>query len=121
MRIFSARAIIVLCLATLLLSGCFDRTKRIATHTLIGDDGRLDVATYTAALQSRFAAGSSVVKLTHYVNATGGTCGETETDQLRCEIPVRGTVCISNFIGLDVQTNDGLITKLTIHSGNLTC
>jgi hypothetical protein len=121
MRIFSARDIIMLCLSTLLFSGCFDRTKRIATHTLIGDDGRLDIATYTAAIQSRFAAGSSVVKLTQYVNATGGTCGETETDKLRCEIPVRGTVCVANLIGLDVQTNGGLIAKLAIHSGDLTC
>jgi hypothetical protein len=121
MRMFSACAITAFSLSTLLLSGCFDRTKRIATHTLIGDDGRLDIAAYTAALQSRFAAGSSVVKLTHYVNATGGTCGEPEPDKFRCEIPVRGTVCVASLIGLEVQANGGIIATLTIHSGSLTC
>jgi hypothetical protein len=121
MRKFSASAIILLCSFALLFSGCFDRTKRIATHTLIGDDGRLDVAAFTAAITSRFAAGSSVAKLTRYVKSTGGTCGQSEPDKLRCEIPVRGTVCVANLIGINALTNGDSIVELAIHSGDLTC
>jgi hypothetical protein len=121
MRMSRLPVIVMLFAFLLILGGCFDRTKRIAIHTLLDDNGTLDKASYTAALEKRFPAGSSIAGLQRYVVAVKGTCTKTESEKYRCEIPVRGTVCYAYFIGIDVNTDDDSIRELKVQFGDLSC
>jgi hypothetical protein len=111
--------------AATLCGGCdilgYNDTKLIAAHTMIDDRGRLDMATYTAALRAKFPAGSPVTSLESYVTATKGSCHQRDAQTIRCEIPVDGAFCVSHLIGIDAVTDSGAIKTLEVQPGNVTC
>ena len=102
-------------------AGCADHSKLIGARTLFDANGRLDQATYSAALQAKFPPGTPLSRLQEYVASVKGNCHERAPGETWCEVPVRAQFCAAYLIGIDATTEGTAIKTLRVQPGGLTC
>jgi hypothetical protein len=89
------------------LAGCdafgFNRTPEVAKSLLLGPNGKLDEATTSAALNTRFPSGTRFSDLEAFAQSLGGRCGHSQ-GRSWCDIPLRGVICDTRVMSLSVAT-----------------
>ena len=101
------------------LSGClsYNHKQHIAVAFLTDPKGKLDEKALTAALLAKFPVGSPQVPVESFATSLGGQCHPTQRGGVSCKIPLSGTICISQSVWIDIQSNEGVIVGL--HVGEL--
>ena len=122
----------------------FDHSAKIAEAMLFQPNGNPDEKAFSAVLSARFPDGSSEAEMTRFVAAVGGTCAEEPTnittfcggtpetrppqcatqvnDALRCQIPISGTFCVSNRIGIQAHLSSAkTISNITTRRSDVMC
>lgn len=118
-------ALVVVLLVT--CEGCslplFNRTERIAVATLSGDQHTFDEESYSAAIHARFPAGTPLQEFEVFITRLKGTChpATPEADDYWCEVPIRGGICWAELIGFDVTAEAGVISRVEVHIGRVSC
>ena len=91
------------------IAGCVEHRRLVAYRTLFNEDGQIDAAAYSAALQARFPPGTPVARLESYVRSARGSCGPGTATSLQCQLVINGTICIAHTIAIEAGVSDGSI------------
>jgi|ERR1700761_4661824 hypothetical protein len=110
----------------LALSACtnlgYNQREKIAVALLDQSDGQMNTEAYTAALNVRFPAGSSVDRLVDVVHKLGGNCRHSLPSEWECSVPRVGFFCAANAVGIKVSTMpSGAIEHLVASNVNVAC
>lgn len=117
---------LVLCSLLFCTASCgvlgYDHRARVAVAVLNQPAGRPNDAALSAALNARFAAGTSPEALRAFVQSLDGKCGHIASNQMHCEIPLTAVICVAQELELVVSvTPAGAIEQVAAHTLQNTC